>query len=126
MRDGSIEVERMMQFLYAMYSFSCAFDGVCRDNFGEGSSAHNNVPKKTYERDKLQAGVACSRGPQSSSVQTLTTSLAGRFPMLLSTCLLWAWTISCIQMKQQQLADIAAELQKERDVVARYKDLKFV
>lgn len=30
------------------------------------------------------------------------------------------------QMKQQQLADIASELQKERDVVARYKQLKFV
>eukprot|EP00752_Nemacystus_decipiens_P010357 g9227.t1 len=33
---------------------------------------------------------------------------------------------AALQMKQQQLADIAGELKKERDVVARYKDLKFV
>lgn len=30
------------------------------------------------------------------------------------------------QLKQQQLADIAGALQKERDVVERYKQLKFV
>lgn len=36
-------------------------------------------------------------------------------------------TLHCgltLQMKQQQLADIATKLQKERDVVARYKTLK--
>lgn len=36
--------------------------------------------------------------------------------------------LNCLseQLKQQQLADIADGLQKERDVVERYKKLKFV